>query len=128
MQGFEKDFNMIDYRLVYILKYRSRYKIGIAKDIDTRLSNIKRTSGENRIRVYTKIKTPFAYKIEQWLHEKFEHRQREFKGSGKTEWFDLGIVDRAKILLLFNFIEFAKIIFVLAVIWGWVFLGYLMIT
>ena len=109
---------MLDYRFVYILKKGFRYKIGIAKDTQKRVKNIRKTSGANNIKVYAQVRTPFAMRLEQWLHSVYKHKQRDFKGSGKTEWFDLNFTDRHFILFLFWLIACCKLLIMLSFVFA----------
>ncbi len=101
----------MDYRFVYILRRRGgQCKIGIAKDTKVRIRDIRRSTDNKSIRLYAKIKVPYAEKFEGWLHNKYSSKQREYKGSGKTEWFDLTFIDRWAILFLFWFISLGMLV------------------
>lgn len=79
----------LDYRYIYVLgntRYWFRYKIGIARDVMARKSEIERTIKGNVYDIFW-IKLFFAMRVEQFMHLIYGVLSAKMRGSGKTEWF-----------------------------------------
>lgn len=79
----------LDYRYIYVLgntRHLFRYKIGIAKSVDSRRKNIGNTLKGHTYEIFA-AKFFFSRNIEQFMHGVYRPLNARMKGSGKTEWF-----------------------------------------
>jgi hypothetical protein len=93
---------LLDTRYLYLGKTtadRNLVKIGIAKDVDTRWQQIDRSVSGSEERCILCFPVANAAWLETQLHRKYAHRRKTFKGSGKTEWFDLPLLARIWLVL-----------------------------
>ncbi len=82
-------FSFFDRRYIYVLgstRHAFRYKIGIAKNVDSRRQGIRSDLGGEVYEVF-KVKVFFARRIESFFHFVYRPLHAKMKGSGKTEWF-----------------------------------------
>lgn len=81
---------MIHY--LYLLRFRTRIKIGIGWNLNNRVSQIDRTT-KGKQRLILAVILPFkARKIEAWLHRRYKRYHAPLKaGSGRSEWFMAGL-------------------------------------
>lgn len=90
-------------RQIYIGKtnakgFRTAIKIGISKDSNKRWKDIDRSvSGSVEWPIFSG-RVLFAQKLETLLHRKYARYRVKFKGSGKTEWFRMPVLVRAKVI------------------------------
>lgn len=88
---------MIDTRYIYIGRTstnRRLVKIGISKDVQRRWRTIDRSiigSKEQPIACFRVINARW---LETQLKRKYAHRRKQYKGSGKSEWYNLGLLAR----------------------------------
>lgn len=76
-------------KYVYLLRgTKWMFKIGISNDPERRIKEIAHNP-----KIVCTYRYYCAEAIEKWFHKFFEDSQRTRKGSGKTEWFRLGIVE-----------------------------------
>lgn len=90
-------------RYLYIGKtnakgYRTAIKIGISKDSNKRWKDIDRSVSNSIEWPIFSGRVFFAQKLETSLHRKYSQYRVEFKGSGKTEWFKMPVLLRAKVI------------------------------
>jgi hypothetical protein len=88
---------MIDTRYIYIgrtTRNRSLVKIGIAKNVQHRWTDIDRSIPGSTEYPVAYFRVLNAQKLETALHRKYKLNQRRYKGSGATEWFALGFFAR----------------------------------
>jgi hypothetical protein len=71
---------------VYLLKFRSDYKIGASNDPDRRYGEVATQMPEAMIKVHT-IKTDDPFGVEKYWHQRFDSRRL------KGEWFRLSQAD-----------------------------------
>lgn len=87
----------IDLRYIYIGKTTANkrlVKIGIAKDVKSRWRCTDRSIKGSKEYPVVYFKVINARSLETMLHRKYKHKQKDHKGSGATEWFELGFLDR----------------------------------
>lgn len=76
-------------KYVYLMRgTKWMYKIGISNDPKRRLKEVA-----HKPRVVATYRYFCAERIEKFFHVFFKDSRRTRKGSGKTEWFRLGIVE-----------------------------------
>lgn len=85
---------------VYLIRCSENnfYKIGISKNVETRLKQIQTTSPDKVFIVY-KYKSIYASKIEKALHNFFKSYHKN------NEWFELSLAEELKFLDMCNSIE-----------------------
>ena len=79
----------LDYRYIYILgntRYWFRYKIGIARDVETRKRSIAGSQKGDVYEIFA-AKFFFSQRIEKTFHFLYAPLNASMKGSGRTEWF-----------------------------------------
>lgn len=79
----------LDYRYIYVLgntRHVFRYKIGIAKSVESRRKNISNSLRGHTYEIFS-AKFFFARDIEQFMHGVYRPLNARMQGSGKTEWF-----------------------------------------
>ena len=113
-------------RYLYIGKtnakgYRTAIKIGISKDTDKRWNDIDRSVSNSVEWPIFSGRVLFAQKLETLLHRKYARYRVEFKGSGKTEWFKMPVLIRAKVIFEVGFViivsQFIVLISVVLCFW-----------
>lgn len=113
---------MLDIRYIYLLKIRrsNRYKIGISRAPNERLSSIQRSIPKKTITIVRHARVCLARDLEHYLHTKYEEKHSPLKnvgaGAGKTEWFTLTYWDVLKIRLIFLFHNFVYYLYRVAII------------
>lgn len=103
---FKKDSSIPYY--LYIMKHLSKpiIKIGITMDISTRLSHINKDYGECSLVFQLGGNYENIFNSESFLHNYFEEYCRvQPSGSGKTEWFDVKIMEEAKLIASSRLLE-----------------------
>jgi hypothetical protein len=85
---------------VYLIRCAENnfYKIGISKNVETRLKQIQTTSPD-KVSVVHKYESSYASKIEKALHNFFKLHHRN------NEWFELSLTEEVKFLDMCNSIE-----------------------
>jgi len=94
---------MLDLRYIYIGRTtgdRRLVKIGIAKNVQHRWTDIDRSIPGSTEYPVAYFKVLNAQKLETALHRKYRLKQRRYKGSGATEWFALGFFSRLWLYLI----------------------------
>lgn len=78
---------------IYLIKQRAsrKYKIGIASNVEKRISAIERDL-KKPCRVIIARKVWNEGKFERFLHLLFRDRNFRHRGSGKTEWFSFSLL------------------------------------
>ena len=76
---------------VYLLKTDEYYKIGIANNVNRRISQLQ-TGNSRVIKLVDCYESLYASKIEGTLHNKFAYARKE------GEWFDLSLKDEVDFL------------------------------
>ena len=84
--GFEKDDQQLPVGYVYLLKFRSDYKIGASADPDRRFGEVATQMPEIMAKVHT-IRTDDPFGVESYWHRRFEGKRL------KGEWFKLSLAD-----------------------------------
>jgi len=84
MNWFNKQ---IGRKYLYLLwsPFNGIWKVGITTKFDSRLANIRKTTGEVILPIF-KAKIVNAKKVEQRILRHFKPWRVNWKGSGKTEW------------------------------------------
>ncbi len=102
LDGTIEKWGAMDFRYVYLIRTSRRkiIKIGITNDIGKRAKNIDRSIKGSRERVAFCVQTFFARSIESMFHRRYKSKRTKWKGSGKTEWFKLGFLERASVISL----------------------------
>lgn len=116
---------MLDIRYIYICKAkagRRLTKIGIAKDVKSRVAAINRSIKGKRVQAIAYFKVLNASRLESFLHRRFSKKRVLFRGSGKTEWFALSFPER---ILLYAIIAIHGVAFAIALLF---LLGCILIT
>ena len=101
-------------------RFRSCIKIGISKNVKERWKDIDRSvSGSIEYPVFSG-RVFFAKMLESYFHRKYKKYRVEFSGSGKTEWFRMPVLLRAKLIftiaalvIISRIIEFLFVLLVL---------------
>lgn len=85
---------------VYLIRCSDNnfYKIGISKNVKTRLKQIQTTSPDNVFIVHT-YESKYAFKIEKALHNFFKSYHKN------NEWFELSLIEELKFLDMCSSIE-----------------------
>lgn len=111
--------NFLDYRHVYLLRYgrTSKYKIGIAKNVENRRKQVDGALPEKRVKKVFSMPLFFAERNEQKLHGHYSDSRYFFKKigkkGGKTEWFKLNGLEVFAVqvqLILMVVIQFSMIV------------------
>ena len=89
---------------LYLMKNsKGLYKIGISNNPSRRVKEVERTA-KTSTRIIACYPLLFSYQIEQRLHKRFSHKSKQFRGSGKSEYFKLGFIEawllRSQLFLL----------------------------
>jgi Meiotically up-regulated gene 113 len=83
-------------RYVYLIRANDgRYKIGIAKNPNQRISQLQ-TGNSDKLKLIETYQSENASKIESALHNRYSHARNV------GEWFDLSVTEEA------NFIEICR--------------------
>lgn len=94
--------NIINFRIMYVYLIRCSennfYKIGISKNVKTRLKQIQTTAPDNVFIVY-EYESSYAAKIEKALHNFLKPYHRN------NEWFELSLNEELKFLNMCSSIE-----------------------
>jgi len=108
---------LVDWRaiyLVYTTAKRGRVKIGITGWLWLRSEQIDESIKGSKERPffwgYTLASEFLEKKV---LHSRFRKRRKPWKGSGRTEWFDLGILGTIEAIFwitIFSFLSWAILI------------------
>ena len=88
---------MLDLRYIYIGRTtgnRRLVKIGIAKNVQHRWTDIDRSIKGSTEYPVAYFRVMNASGLETALHRKYSTNKKEYKGSGRTEWFALGFFAR----------------------------------
>ncbi len=96
---------ILSYELKYVYLMRGTkwmYKIGISNDPKRRLKEVA-----HKPKIVATYRYYNAEGVEKFLHHFFGDSRRTRKGSGKTEWFRLGILE---LLIVHFFMLFFKIV------------------
>jgi len=105
--------------VLWNIPYFWTVKVGITGDLKQRQRDIDRTNEGIDLRVFW-LRIPFAYQVEQWVHEKMNWAKvGGFSGSGHTERFLFPAIFPAIFGALFVFIIKWIIIFSIAFLIGW---------
>ena len=94
---------MLDTRYIYLGKTTANprlIKIGLAKDVQDRWAYIDRSVKGSMEYPIVFFRVINAASLEHRLKQKYRNRRKQFKGSGKTEWFELGFFARLWLLLI----------------------------
>lgn len=77
---------------LYLLRFRSRVKIGIGWNLNNRVSQIDRTT-KGKQRLILAVILPFkARQVEAYLHRRYKRWHAPLKaGSGRSEYFRAGL-------------------------------------
>ena len=77
---------------LYLLRFRTRIKIGIGWNLNNRVTQIDRTT-KGKQRLILAVILPFkARQIEAWLHRRYKRYHAPLKaGSGRSEYFRAGL-------------------------------------
>ena len=81
---------MIHY--LYLIRFRTRIKIGIGWNLNNRVDQIDRTT-RGKQRLILAVILPFrARQVEAYLHRRYKAYHAPLKaGSGRSEWFIAGL-------------------------------------
>jgi hypothetical protein len=88
---------MLDVRYIYLGRTTANsrlVKIGITKDVEARWQNIDRSVQGSKEYPIASFRVLNAAWLETQLKRKYARRRKPFKGSGKSEWFSLGVFAR----------------------------------
>jgi len=97
-KGFAKLLALLfDYGYIYLIESthkasksgRKKYKIGISYDLRNREQNIDESIKGSKEKVIFSVRMFYCEHYEGKLHNVFEQQQKDFRGSGYTEWFEL---------------------------------------
>lgn len=94
---------MLDIRYIYIGKTtadKRLVKIGIATDVHARWRDIDKSIAKSKEKPIAYFKVLNASKLEVRLHRRFKSKRVDFKGSGKTEWFALSLLERLSLYFI----------------------------
>lgn len=85
---------------VYLIRCSENnfYKIGISKNVETRLKQIQTTSPD-KVFIVHKYESSYASKIEKALHNFFKSYHRN------NEWFELSLTEELKFIDMCTLIE-----------------------
>ena len=77
---------------LYLLRFRTRIKIGIGWNLNNRVTQIDRTT-KGKQRLILAVILPFkARQVEAWLHRRYKAHHAPLRaGSGRSEWFRAGL-------------------------------------
>jgi len=96
---------------IYLMQYRNgrTCKIGISHHPRKRLKAVDDDLCCGRVKLLVARRVPFARQFENWLHRRFAASRFTLKGagSGKTEWFKLGVFSRIYAYLIIQVYYYA---------------------
>lgn len=103
---------------LYLLRFRTRIKIGIGWNLNNRVNQIDRTT-KGKQRLILAVILPFrARQVEAWLHRRYKRWHAPLKyGSGRSEyfWAGLWVVEAVVIMAAVSVAQWA-------LVWGCVYL------
>lgn len=104
----------MELKYVYLMRgTKWMYKIGISNDPKRRLKEVA-----HKPKIVTTYRYYCAESIEKFFHKFFKDSQRTRKGSGKTEWFRLGIIELFIVRFLLIFFKILHDLTILAILIG----------
>lgn len=112
---------MLDLRYIYVgrtTRNRKLVKIGIAKDVQHRWTDIDRSIPGSTEYPVAYFRVLNARSLETALHRKYKLNRRKYKGSGATEWFALGFFSRLWLYLIIAAHGLLLLLLIVAVIFS----------
>lgn len=98
-------------KYLYLLwsPFNGIWKVGITTKFDSRLANIRKTTGEMILPIF-KAKIVNAKKVEQRILRHFKPWRVNWKGSGKTEWLKMPLLVTPFLLIEFAWMRYKWLI------------------
>lgn len=92
--------SLLDYRYIYLFRLigTNDCKLGISHDAEDRNSRVDKAVTQGKVKIIFKVKVLFAEWVEDRIGDLFScsnfTMQNVGRAAGKTEWYDLNIVER----------------------------------
>ena len=90
---------------LYILKHKKLYKIGISNCTRRRHKEISKSLRSSKVKMIFSFAFWNSERLERFLHAYFSKHRVRHQGSGKTEYFKLGIVRAFFLVMILRFVS-----------------------
>lgn len=94
---------------LYILRHKKLYKIGISNCTRRRHKEISRSLRSTSVKLLFSFAFWNAERFERFLHSYFQKYRVRHRGSGKTEYFKIGLIRAMLLVCLFRIAAFVQI-------------------